>query len=58
MPIHGEFPWGIKIIRGFRGVNSANRWQKARDGLGAYPAMSVGSVIFARQGDMDEKNDR
>jgi hypothetical protein len=46
---------GNIIIRGFRGVISTNRWQKAKDGLVAYPAMSVGSVIFARQGDMDEK---
>lgn len=30
--------------------------QIARDGVTAYPAMSVGSVLFARQLDMDEKN--
>lgn len=29
--------------------------QIARDGLSAYPAMSVGSVLFARQGDKDIK---
>ncbi len=45
--------WGISMgnikYLGFRGVYSTTRWQKARDGLVAYPAMSVGSVLFARK---------
>ena len=48
MPIHGDFPLGIKNIRGFRGVTPLTGGKKARDGLVAYPAMSVGSVLFAR----------
>lgn len=39
---HGEY----KISGVLGEFNSTNRCQKARDGLVAYPAMSVGSVIF------------